>query len=257
MTAICPSHCVTTLCVASGRSFDLPPQRCFYYSPFDYAILSRVLRAMPHTAVRQIAYNLTGGYQVGAVKALWTSTVTATCPYCDQPDTHAHQQLECPAFQEVRQRHKQAVTCLTHNPQKLWLPLPLSFPDISILRQLLSYRGQDTGHTPIHIHEDTLHFYTDGSTDNPIQSETRRAAWSVNQFCPASTTTPYLTIKIQHVHGPQSIARAELAAITWIAQHVHEQRWPQKTIITTDSQYAINMVHQVSRPAHHPIHGIG
>lgn len=36
--------------------------------PFDFPILSRVLRSLSATAVKQIAYNLTGGYQVGAVK---------------------------------------------------------------------------------------------------------------------------------------------------------------------------------------------
>lgn len=58
--------------------------------PFDYAILSRVLKSMSATTIKQIAYNLTGGYQVGAVKALWTSTVSELCPFCGQPDTHAH-----------------------------------------------------------------------------------------------------------------------------------------------------------------------
>ena len=92
---------------------------------------------MSTTAIRQIAYNLTGGYQVGAVKAMWTS-----CPFCDQVDTHAHQQLECPAFLEVQQRHPRAIAYLRSNPHKLWLPLPISFPEISTIRQLLSCRGQ-------------------------------------------------------------------------------------------------------------------
>ena len=216
--------------------------------PFDYTILSRALRSMSPTAIRQVAYNLTGGYQVGAVKAQWTSTVDIKCPHCGQPDTHTHQQLDCPKFHAIRQRHPQAVSYLTRNPQKLWLPLPHTFPDITILRQLLAHRGADTGHTPIRLHDDTLYFYTDGSADTPTHPETRRAAWSLIQFCPDPSSTPYITIKIQHVQGQQTIARAELAAITWITQHVRQQSWPHKITITTDSQYAINAVGQVSQP---------
>ena len=85
--------------------------------PFDYTVLSRVLRSMSSTAIRQIAYNLTGGYQVGAVKAQWTSTVDTQCPHCGEPDTHAHQQLDCPTFMAVRlfgnATHKQLPTSLT------------------------------------------------------------------------------------------------------------------------------------------------
>ena len=216
--------------------------------PFDFTILSRVLRTLSVTALRQIAYNLTGGYQVGAVKALWTSTVTAQCPFCDAIDTHAHQQLQCPAFAFIRQKHPQAVTYLTHNPHKLWLPLPVSFPKMAELRQLLAYRGSDTSHTSIHQTDNILYFFTDGSADTPLNPETRRAAWSVIQFLPDSSPTPYITIKIQHVQGIQSIARAELAAVTWIVRHASEQHWPHTLVITTDSQYVINTIHQVTRP---------
>ena len=216
--------------------------------PFDFAILSRALKTLSVTALRQVAYNLTGGYQVGAVKAMWTSTVTAQCPFCDEIDTHAHQQLHCPAFLSIRQKHPQAITYLTHNPHKLWLPLPISFPEMAELRQLLSHRGSDTGHTSIRQDDNILYFFTDGSADTPLNPETRRAAWSVIQFLPDSCTTPFLTIKIQHVQGAQSIARAELAAVAWIIRHASEQRWPHTLVITTDSQYVINTVQQVTRP---------
>lgn len=84
--------------------------------PFDYDILTRSLRKLSITAVRQIAYNLTGGYQVGAVKAMWTATVDASCPFCGQPDTHSHQQLSCPALLHIRQKHPQAIAYLSACP---------------------------------------------------------------------------------------------------------------------------------------------
>ena len=49
--------------------------------PFDYDLLSRALRQIPMTSLRQIAYNLTGGYQVGAVKAQWSAAIEAECPF--------------------------------------------------------------------------------------------------------------------------------------------------------------------------------
>ena len=220
--------------------------------PFDFVILSRVLRTLPIASVRLIAYNLTGGYQVGAVKALWSATTDAHCPYCDQIDTHTHQQLECPAFQEIRNQHPQAVTYLTHHPQKQWIPLPGTFPHMAELRQFLMARGQDTGHTHIGQEAGVLYFYTDGSADTPLHPETRRAAWSVIQFRPDSLTTPFLTIKIQHVRGPQSIARAELAAVTWIIQQATQHHWPHQIVITTDSQYVINTIHQITQPNSFP-----
>ena len=214
--------------------------------PFDYDILSRALRRISMTSLRQIAYNLTGGYQVGAVKAQWSATVEAACPYCGQLDTHHHQQLVCPQFLHIRQRHPQAVTFLSSNPDKLWLPLPHSFPDICTLRQLLSFRGQNTDHTVIQQGKQVLMFYTDGSADTPLHPETRRAAWSVIQYQPDSSTQPFLTIKIQHVQGLQSISRAELAAVTWIVQHIATNHRHEQVIITTDSQYVLNTVAQLT-----------
>ena len=109
----------------------------------------------------------------------------------------------------------------------------------------MSYRGQSFGHTNVCLEQNMLFSYTDGSADNPISSETRRAAWSVVQFAPASDTSPYLTIKLEHVSGQQSISRAELAAVAWIVQHTVQSRWTQQVIITTDSQYVIDTVNQV------------
>ena len=220
--------------------------------PFDYTLLSRVLQSMSVTILRQIAYNLTGGYQVGAVKALWTSTVDANCPFCGQVETHSHQQLDCPAFAHVRQRHPLAVRYLTDNPHKLWLPLPHSYPDLAVIRQLLRHRGDDTGHTTIQQEGNVIYFYTDGSADTPIQPATRRAAWSIVQFLPNTSATPFLTIKIQHVQGAQSIARAELAAVAWIVQHAFTHQWHQQVVITTDSQYVINTVRETTNPTIHP-----
>ena len=213
--------------------------------PFDSDILTRSLRKLSITAVRQIAYNLTGGYQVGAVKAMWTATVDASCPFCGQPDTHSHQQLSCPAFLHIRQKHPQAIAYLSACPAKLWLPLPHSFPEIATLRQLLAYRGATTDHTVIQNDQEVLLFYTDGSADTPLHPETRRAAWSVIQYHPDATPQPFLTVKIQHVQGSQSIARAELAAVAWIVEHVASHHPQQRAIITTDSQYVINIVSQL------------
>ena len=144
------------------------------------------------------------------------------------------------------------MTYLLNNPHKIWLPLPGAFPHITDLRQLLLARGQDTGHTHIRQEADVLYFYTDGSADNPLHPETRRAAWSVIQFRPESIQDPFLTIKIQHVQGPQSIARAELAAVAWIIQHATNNNWSQQVVVTTDSQYVINTIGHIPQPAHYP-----
>ena len=89
-------------------------------------------------------------------------------------------------------------------------------------------------------------FYTDGSADTPLHPEARRAAWSVIQYQPDSLTQPFLTIKIQHVQGLQSISRAELAAVTWVVQYVATNHRHERVIITTDSQYVLNIIAQLT-----------
>lgn len=78
-------------------------------TPFDFAILQKLLQSMSVIELKQIAYDLTGGDQVAAVKSTWSTSVDANCPFCHQLNTHRHRQLDCPAFEFVRHRHPQAI----------------------------------------------------------------------------------------------------------------------------------------------------
>lgn len=64
-----------------------------------------------------------------------------------------------------------------------------------------------------------MYFYTDGSADSPLSSETRRAAWAVVQLCAEQTHMLYLFLLLKPNDlkaSKQTISRAELAAVTWI-----------------------------------------
>lgn len=117
---------------------------------------------------------------MGAVKATWSNTTSDKCSFCRSLDTHSHRQLECPTFQSVRSRHPQAITYLQKSNCGSHSHGPI--PDIQTLRQLMSYRGQNTEHTHIRLDGNILYFYTDGSADTPVCPDTRRAAWSAIQF---------------------------------------------------------------------------
>lgn len=80
--------------------------------PFDVYIQHKIHRKLSDYTLKLIALHLTGGYQTGAVKAIWDSSQDPSCSFCGQMDTHAHPLLECPSLLHVRQNHPDAVTIL-------------------------------------------------------------------------------------------------------------------------------------------------
>lgn len=132
--------------------------------PFDFTVLHKATQSMSVSELKQIAYDLTGGYQVAAVKSTWSSVVDANCLFCNQLDTHRHRWTAPRSTMFGNDTHRQSPQQF---PDKLWLPLPWSFPEVITLRQLLAFRGQPTKHSPIQMDPDVLYFDTDGSADNP------------------------------------------------------------------------------------------
>ena len=135
--------------------------------PFDASLFQRVLGRPTSTEIKILAKDITGGYQVGAVKAQWSSATDGKCPYCGQLDTHAHRQLECPDFDSIRALRPAAVQILKANPYMLHFPLPLQHESVHHLRFLLSQRGQTACPTTIQTAAECIFLYTDGSADNP------------------------------------------------------------------------------------------
>ena len=222
-------------------------------SPFDAVLLHRVLHHLSSTEIKVVAKDITGGYQVGAVKAQWSSTTDGTCPYCHQLDTHAHRQLECPKFQHIRDNHPLAISVLTANPYMLHFPLPLQHESVHHLRHLLHQRGTQSSQSHISTSQQTIFLYTDGSADNPTLHEFQRAAWAVIQFDPNCPHLPFRTVAIQQVRGHQTISRAELAAVAWILRECHANTITNQIVITTDSQYVINAIRNITDNLDQPI----
>ena len=73
-------------------------------------------------------------------------------------------------------------------------------------------------------------------------------------FSSIQSISSYLrTIAIQHVRGHQTISRAELAAVAWIIQQCHIQSITDQVVITTDSQYVINAIRNVTQTLDKPL----
>ena len=215
--------------------------------PFHADLFHKVLHKLTPTEIKILAKDITGGYQVGAVKAQWSSTTDGNCPYCQKLDTHSHRQLQCPDFEQVRNTHPSAIQILRANPYMLHFPLPLQHESVSRLRSLLCQRGQVPCVATIETTTRSIFLYTDGSADTPSVTEFQRAAWSVIQYNPDCNLVPFRTVLVQHVHGRQTISRAELAAIAWIVRECYIAAIPDQVIITTDSQYAINVIRHVTQ----------
>ena len=215
--------------------------------PFDAGLFQKVTSRLTSTELKVLAKDITGGYQVGAVKAQWSSTTDGNCPYCHQLDTHSHRQLECPDFDHIRVAHPAAIQILGANPYTLHFPLPIQHESVNRLRSLLQQRGQAHCEATILTTAQTIFLYTDGSADTPTLTEFQGAAWSIIQYDPDCTEMPFRTILVQHVRGRQTISRAELAAIAWIINECDNASIHNQVVITTDSQYAINAIRYVTQ----------
>lgn len=156
-------------------------------NPFDTYVQHKINRKLSDKTRKLIALNLTGGYQTGAVKSLWDSTHSMQCPYCEQPDTHSHRQLECAHFQHLRDQHPDAIRLLQEFPSLLWFPLATMHAKQPIYNLLKADRQGPFLDIPNIVNTPHFVFYTDESCDKPKFQNCCRAAWVV----------------VQHVRNPQ------------------------------------------------------
>ena len=77
--------------------------------PFDSTTTLRLLGHRTDRQRRILALSLTSGWQSLGAISQWSATQDPSCPFCAQPDTHTHQLLECPCFEEVRAKHPDAL----------------------------------------------------------------------------------------------------------------------------------------------------
>ena len=74
---------------------------------------AKVYGSLPAVQQNILALSLTGGFQTGAIKTIWTEDSDGNCPFCFKPDGRYHRILECKRFEDIRQTHQDAIHILT------------------------------------------------------------------------------------------------------------------------------------------------
>ena len=208
-----------------------------------------------------LALNLLGGFQTETNKAKWDKEHTPKCPLCEQNDTQQHRFLECQKFSELRTHHVEAVNLLQQNMDWTHHPILTVIPGIQQLQDILR-RIPPPELIPVVPHGRTHHrYFTDGSCENPTQPLIRRSSWAVIQdltedidmrmelascISPTSLDTPYLKcLQTGLTHGNQTVARAELIAVTQACQHAVDSPNCRSAEFVVDAQYVINVINLV------------
>ena len=231
--------------------------------PFDFYTQHKVLQKLSDNSLRLVALNLTGGFQTGATKAIWDATASASCPFCGEIDTHEHRLLQCKEFQHVRDGHPSAVQILSDFPNLLWLPLATSHAQQIVYNRLKLSRQGPFLDQPFLSPQGHCIFYTDGTCDKPREQNCCRAAWAVVQHVQHSPSDPspedFVVTQTSHTKGFQSINRAELEAVTWLAHYFHQHLPYSFMSVFSGSSFVIQVVEAIasgklSGKTHHLAH---
>ena len=210
-----------------------------------------------------LALNLLGGFQTEEVKAKWDKTHESKCPLCHQVDTQSHRFLECQHFRDLRIQHSEAVNLLQQNIDWTYHPILKVIPGIQQLQEILQ-RIPPPERIPIVANVNSHHrYYTDGACENPTLPMIRRSSWAVIQDLTDNQVTrdqlaAYITpenmvtsnlkcLQTGLTHGAQTVARAELIALTQACQHAIDTPSCQSAEFVVDAQYVINVTHLIQK----------
>lgn len=108
---------------------------------FDFLTTRRLINKFTDRQRRILALTMTAGWQANAGIAQWSAAHDPKCKWCETPDTHSHQYLECSAFQNIRDQHSTAVTSLRRWPELCYFPLPVHAEEVELVRQALHIRN--------------------------------------------------------------------------------------------------------------------
>eukprot|EP00438_Fugacium_kawagutii_P029769 Skav217058 [mRNA] locus=scaffold208:143279:149959:+ [translate_table: standard] len=193
---------------------------------------------------------------------------TEHCALCGEPDSYEHRALHCSSTADVRFRHPDLLEEVSHlNPYFVNLPVIYESPYADFQQ---CYFQHITAASPTTEAQDliaaasraqqSLQVYTDGTCDHPSIPTCRRAAFSVIiqlDTTPAQRTEQIFRYKttgelpssnrvacVGEVPGQQTIARAELLAITQVAA------WRCPVDLWTDATYALGAVALIQSTPH-------
>lgn len=217
-------------------------------NPFDSHTTTRLMQKLTDRQRRILALSMTSGWQSLGAIAGWSATQAPECPWCHQYDTHTHQLLHCPVFQDIREQHADAVAYMTQHHHICWFPLPCHHPNVELVRQAMHLRHHNLAiHSHIPLHPQAV-IYTDGTCDDTRDPYSARAAWAAIIYNPTLHSTPdpvFQVLAAGHCPGSQTINRSELYAMVVAVEYAATQEVVQAVTFVTDSQFVTNCIHQI------------
>eukprot|EP00438_Fugacium_kawagutii_P009916 Skav216409 [mRNA] locus=scaffold457:478079:479827:+ [translate_table: standard] len=229
----------------------------FNLPPMDPHLTWKVLTKFPDGHQRLLLREIACAFQTAEQKLHWVETDGHLCPLCGAADTKPHKWLECPALEQVRDRHGEAVQTLSEDFPG-WIDWPVIFMNtdrsfLPVLNHMIPEITWDDHELDVlHNLQDTqtLQFFTDGSSVHQEEPSTRYSGFAIivdladsqserwhqvqEWFSSGDMPSTLVPLLKSRLSGPQGIHPAELSAIVLIIE-----QFPRCSI-WTDSQVAIS-----------------
>eukprot|EP00435_Cladocopium_sp_Y103_P041521 s66_g11.t1 len=232
----------------------------YSYPDIDRFATTQTLQRFADTKRWMLIREIAGAYQVASQKKRWLNHETGLCPHCQMPDSRFHRLVECPLGTEIRQNYQVKIDELL-DAESLLLEYPVItiHPNLEAVTLMQFHMPEaiwnDTLLQLVHQkqqRQETLHWFTDGSSMIPGHPNSCFSAYSVvldlchsdeerclvaDQFRFSPDAVPSLQVACTaRGQGEQDILRAETFAILAIAEKIGTG------IIHSDSQTAIGNV---------------
>eukprot|EP00438_Fugacium_kawagutii_P003438 Skav200191 [mRNA] locus=scaffold2383:203540:205357:+ [translate_table: standard] len=214
---------------------DLPPINLFATK----AVLKRFTVAEQYQLVREIS----GSFQTSEQQAVWDPMVDSSCKFCGEHDDRFHRSFKCACTQHIRDNFPDTVSYYsTDRSHVAELPVIHRHAEEEWLR-CCQWQPKDLQIHP-HIKNKleeaqkagkVLSFYTDGSCQHPAdpvsrtatfavivdlaESNEEREAWAKNWNESHPFPPTFLPLAMCHSSKNQSIGRAELEALVFLAEN--------------------------------------
>ncbi|CAE7944911.1 unnamed protein product, partial [Symbiodinium sp. KB8] len=216
-------------------------------------LTAQVLRGFKPWEQQYLARHLCGGYMSGAEKQTWSRSDTEYCELCGEVDTKGHRIFRCTALQSKRVPHQDCLAKVKQQHEH-WVHMPyIAWPfEASVLRLLLAKLQLPPPERPPGSPHLTV--FTDASAIHTQCPTSRVTTWAVVVgTCPKAPPDLCLT-DLHHARlladfsvvaqgctpGPQTVPRAELAAIAWTSRWLSATTGAAATVYS-DCQPAINL----------------
>ena len=237
-------------------------------APVPHAHLSAsVLGGFRPWEQKFLSRSMCGGFMSGAERNTWSRDSTDLCPLCQELDTRSHRIFRCPALQEKRGPHQELLEAVQQQFPH-WAHMPyVSWPfEASVLQLFLAkLRLPDLAAPSI---DRKLVLFTDASAIHTACPTARVTAWAVvrgqlppsapdltaDDLSPASLLARFSVLGQGCTPGPQTVPRAELAALVWAGTWA-DQNPACKVTVFSDCQPALDLWHRWLRMGWEQVRG--